>query len=81
MDANFWTGLLSFDQAALLKALLRAIQRLMQTAGTTEGLRNLIDSTLLASVKNVMVHRAIFGPQLFGLGEFCFSKLESGTDF
>ncbi|KAM0754248.1 hypothetical protein T439DRAFT_311132 [Meredithblackwellia eburnea MCA 4105] len=61
------TGLLSFDQAALLKALLRALQRLMQTAGTTEGLRNLIDTTLLASVKSIIQNRAIFGPQLLGL--------------
>ncbi|KAK4704493.1 hypothetical protein P7C70_g1715, partial [Phenoliferia sp. Uapishka_3] len=61
------TGLLSFDQAALLKSLLRALQRLMQTAGTTEGLRNLIDTTLLASVKSVIQHRVIFGPQLLGL--------------
>lgn len=60
-------GLLSFEQAALLKALLRALQRLMQTAGTTEGLRNLIDTSLLASIKSVMVNRVIFGPQLFAL--------------
>jgi E3 ubiquitin-protein ligase HUWE1 len=39
----------------------------MQTAGTTEGLRNLIDSSLLTSVKTIMDQRVIFGPQLFGL--------------
>lgn len=61
------TGLLSFEQAALLKGLLRAIQRLMQTAGTTEGLRNLIDSSLLSSVKLVMENRQVFGPQIFAL--------------
>ncbi|KAI5477751.1 E3 ubiquitin-protein ligase HUWE1 [Pseudohyphozyma bogoriensis] len=61
------TGLLSFEQAALLKALLRAIQRLMQTAGTTEGLRNLIDTSLPASVRSIMTHRDVFGPQIFGL--------------
>ena len=74
-------GLLSFEQAALLKALLRAIQRLMQTAGTTEGLRNLIDSSLLASVKSIMQHRIVFGPQLFGLGESLLAvKKGHGTD-
>lgn len=39
----------------------------MQTAGTTEGLRNLIDSSLLTSVKSIIQNRDLFGPQLFGL--------------
>lgn len=47
----------------------------MQTAGTTEGLRNLIDTTLLGSVKSIIQHRIIFGPQLLGLGG---SSLERG---
>lgn len=37
----------------------------MTTSGTTEGLRNLIDTSLLSSVKTVMSHRVIFGPQIF----------------
>ncbi|KAK4052443.1 E3 ubiquitin-protein ligase tom1 [Microbotryomycetes sp. JL201] len=61
------TGMLVFDQAALLKGLLRALQRLMQTSGTSEGLRNLIDSSLLSSVKKLLEHRSIFGSQLFAL--------------
>ena len=61
------TGLLSFEQANLLKGLLRALQRLMQTAGTTEGLRNLIDSSLLKSVKAIIQNRFIFGSQVLGL--------------
>ena len=60
--------MLSFDQAALLKSLLRAIQRLMQTAGTTEGLRNLIDTSLLGSVRSILQNRVVFGAQLFALG-------------
>lgn len=65
-----FAGLLSFEQASLLKGLLRAVQRLMQTAGTTEGLRNLIDSSLLSSVKAIMEHRVVFGPQVFALGQY-----------
>ncbi|BGP42101.1 E3 ubiquitin-protein ligase tom1 [Rhodotorula kratochvilovae] len=61
------TGLLTFQHATMLKNILRAMQRLMTTAGTTEGLRNLIDTPLLASVKQVMEHRRIFGPQVFSL--------------
>ncbi|GAA6048825.1 hypothetical protein JCM3770_003640 [Rhodotorula araucariae] len=61
------TGLLTFQHATMLKNILRAMQRLMTTAGTTEGLRNLIDTPLLVSVKQVMEHRRIFGPQVFSL--------------
>jgi E3 ubiquitin-protein ligase HUWE1 len=61
------TGLLSFQQGSVLKSILRAIHRLMTTSGTTEGLRNLIDTSLLSSVKKVMENRFIFGPQVFAL--------------
>ncbi|GAA6062543.1 hypothetical protein JCM10212_004309 [Sporobolomyces blumeae] len=61
------TGFLAFNRGALLKSLLRATQRLMTTAGTTEGLRNLIDTSLLTSVKKMMEHRRVFGPQIFSL--------------
>ncbi|KPV73687.1 uncharacterized protein RHOBADRAFT_16819 [Rhodotorula graminis WP1] len=60
-------GLLSFQRASMLKNILRAMQRLMTTAGTTEGLRNLIDTPLLAAVKQVIEHRLIFGPQVFAI--------------
>ncbi|GAA5851451.1 hypothetical protein JCM3766R1_000331 [Sporobolomyces carnicolor] len=59
------TGYLAFSRGTLLKNLLRATQRLMTTAGTTEGLRNLIDSSLLGTVKTVMENRRVFGPQIF----------------
>lgn len=45
----------------------------MQTAGTTEGLRNLIDTSLLGSVKLIIQNRDLFGPQLFGLGSLDLS--------
>ncbi|GAA6031536.1 hypothetical protein JCM8097_006506 [Rhodosporidiobolus ruineniae] len=61
------TGLLTFGEGQILKNIFRATQRLMTTSGTTEGLRNLIDTSLLLSVKTVMSHRQIFGPQIFSL--------------
>ncbi|GAA6015032.1 hypothetical protein JCM10207_008710 [Rhodosporidiobolus poonsookiae] len=61
------TGLLPYAQGQLLKNLLKATQRLMTTSGTTEGLRNLIDTSLLSSVKKVMENRVVFGPQIFSL--------------
>ena len=39
----------------------------MTTSGSTEGLRNLIDTSLLASVKKVRENRFILGPQVFAL--------------
>ncbi|GAA6006127.1 hypothetical protein JCM11491_002040 [Sporobolomyces phaffii] len=59
------TGFLAFGRGTLLKNILRATQRLMNTAGTTEGLRNLIDTSLLGTVKKVMENRRVFGPQIF----------------
>ncbi|GAA5942817.1 hypothetical protein JCM10213_002959 [Rhodosporidiobolus nylandii] len=61
------TGLLPFAQGQVLKNILRATQRLMTTSGTTEGLRNLIDTSLLGSCKTVMQNRGVFGPQIFSL--------------
>ncbi|GAA5823738.1 hypothetical protein JCM11251_003273 [Rhodosporidiobolus azoricus] len=61
------TGHLSFAQGQLLKNILRATQRLMTTSGTTEGLRNLIDTSLLSSAMTVMQNRTVFGPQIFSL--------------
>ncbi|GAA5969495.1 hypothetical protein JCM11641_008133 [Rhodosporidiobolus odoratus] len=61
------TGLLSFAQGQVVKNIFRATQRLMTTSGTTEGLRNLIDTSLLTSCKTVMQNRLVFGPQIFSL--------------
>ena len=50
---------------------------MMQSSGTAEGLRGLLDSSLLKSVKKVMQHRAIFGPSALALGKFAFTYLGS----
>ncbi|BGP26526.1 E3 ubiquitin-protein ligase HUWE1 [Rhodotorula toruloides] len=60
-------GLLPFQQGALIKSVLRALQRLLAGSGTTEGLRNIIDTSLLDSIKTVMQNRPVFGPQIFSL--------------
>jgi E3 ubiquitin-protein ligase HUWE1 len=43
------------------------MHRMMQSSGTTEGLRGLIDSTLLKSVHKIMENRSIFGPSIVSL--------------
>ncbi|TDL26261.1 hypothetical protein BD410DRAFT_895667 [Rickenella mellea] len=55
-------GLLPFARTGVIKHTLRSMHRMMQSSGTTEGLRGLIDSSLLASVKKIIGHRGLFGP-------------------
>ena len=47
-------GKLSVARTAVLKHTLRSIHRMMQSSGTSEGLRGLLDSSLLKSVKKIM---------------------------
>ncbi|KZV69516.1 hypothetical protein PENSPDRAFT_753267 [Peniophora sp. CONT] len=57
-------GLLPVVRSAALKHILRSMHRMMQSSGTAEGLRGLIDSSLLHSIRKVMEHRALFGPNI-----------------
>jgi len=41
------------------------MHRMMQSSGTAEGLRGLIDTTLLKSAKKIMEWRGVFGPNIF----------------
>ena len=43
---------------------------MMQTSGTSEGLRGLIDSSLIKSIKEIIEHRALFGPSVLPIGGF-----------
>ena len=61
-------GKLSVARTAVLKHTLRSVHRMMQSSGTSEGLRGLLDSSLLKSIKKIMQHRAIFGPSALALG-------------
>ena len=42
---------------------------MMQSSGTAEGLRSLIDMSLLKSIKKVVLYRGLFGPSVFPLGQ------------
>lgn len=70
-------GQLPVPRAAVLKHTLRSIHRMMQSTGTSEGLRGLIDSTLPQSIKKIMEYRGLFGPNLLPLGEHlvCYAGL------
>lgn len=65
---NVYLGSIPLSRHALLKHLLRSMHRMMQSSGSHEGLRTLIDSSLPGSVKKIMEHRHVFGHQVFALG-------------
>lgn len=47
---------------------MRSMHRMMQSAGTAEGLRGLIDMSLLRSVKKIISNRGLFGPSILPIG-------------
>lgn len=55
-------------RAAVLKHTLRSLHRMMQSSGTAEGLRGLIDSSILKSLKKIIEFRALFGPSVVPIG-------------
>lgn len=60
-------GKIPFGRAHLLRAFLQSISHMMVSTGTAEGLRNLVDTSMLASIKAIMAHRKVFGPQNLAL--------------
>ncbi|KAK7472586.1 E3 ubiquitin-protein ligase tom1 [Stygiomarasmius scandens] len=57
-------GDLPVARAAVLKHTLRSLHRMMQSSGTTEGLRGLIDTSILKSIKKIIEYRGLFGPSV-----------------
>ncbi|UTT88591.1 hypothetical protein NDA17_001733 [Ustilago hordei] len=60
-------GRLAFGRASLLRAMFKSITQMMSSTGTGDGLRNLINTSLPTSLKRIIEHRSIFGPQVFAL--------------
>ncbi|KAF9566753.1 hypothetical protein CPC08DRAFT_814629 [Agrocybe pediades] len=60
-------GELPIQRTAVLKHILRSMHRMMQSSGTAEGLRGLIDMSLLKSIKKILEYRGLFGPNIFPL--------------
>lgn len=63
-------GKISVARAAVLKHILRSMHRMMQSSGSSEGLRGLLDSSLLKSIKKVLENRNVFGPNVLPIGKF-----------
>ncbi|KAJ7497325.1 hypothetical protein FB451DRAFT_1550225 [Mycena latifolia] len=60
-------GDLPVARAAILKHVLRSMHRMMQSSGTAEGLRGLIDMSILQSIKKIIKYRGLFGPTVVPL--------------
>lgn len=48
------------------------MHRMMQSSGTSEGLRGLIDTSLVKSIKKIIDNRDLFGPSVLPLGTWKF---------
>ncbi|EKM54444.1 uncharacterized protein PHACADRAFT_174950 [Phanerochaete carnosa HHB-10118-sp] len=60
-------GKISVGRATVLKHIMRSMHRMMQSSGTSEGLRGLLDSSLVQSVKKVMADRSVFGANVLAI--------------
>ncbi|KAF9460708.1 hypothetical protein BDZ94DRAFT_1323842 [Collybia nuda] len=58
---------LPIARSSALKHLLRSMHRMMQSSGTAEGLRGLIDMSLLKSIKKIIENRGVFGSSVLPL--------------
>ncbi|OZJ01676.1 hypothetical protein BZG36_05393, partial [Bifiguratus adelaidae] len=55
------------ERISLLKAMHKFILHMMQASGTADGLRNLIDTTLPATLRRVISNAQVFGPSVYAL--------------
>ncbi|GAN06879.1 conserved hypothetical protein [Mucor ambiguus] len=61
------TSTVPYDRLSTIKAMLKFLLRMMESSGTTDGLRNLIDSSLPQSLKLIMEDPKLFGNSIFAL--------------
>ncbi|RKP24153.1 hypothetical protein SYNPS1DRAFT_23756, partial [Syncephalis pseudoplumigaleata] len=55
------------ERIALIKSLFKFVLHLMQSSGNAEGMRNLIDTSLPASIGRVMQNSRVFGSSILAL--------------
>jgi E3 ubiquitin-protein ligase HUWE1 len=60
-------GSLPFDRGTLLRALLKFIMHMMQTSGSADRMRNLIESSLPKSILIILDNSKGFGANVFGI--------------
>lgn len=72
-DADEETSPIPFERTALLKAMFKFVIHMMQSPGTQEGLRNLIDTTLPSTLKAIMENQNALGTSVYAHGMFRMS--------
>lgn len=65
------TSPVPFERTALLKSMFKFVHHMMQSPGTQEGLRNLIDTTLPATLKKIMEAPTALGAAVYAHGAYC----------
>ncbi|CCG81978.1 E3 ubiquitin-protein ligase ptr1 [Taphrina deformans PYCC 5710] len=63
--ANKTDYAMTHERFSLLKTMLKFIVHMMQTSGTADGLRNLIESSLLTSMQEIYEDLSLFGSSIF----------------
>ncbi|CAG8444226.1 3604_t:CDS:10 [Ambispora leptoticha] len=58
--------ILPYERSSLLKSMFKFVLHMMQTSGTADGLRNLIETSLPESLNKVLDH-PIFGSSIYSL--------------
>ncbi|KAJ3911333.1 hypothetical protein F5877DRAFT_86126 [Lentinula edodes] len=73
-------GELPVVRAAVLKHILRSMHRMMQSSETLEGLRGLIDMSILKSIKKIIEfeYRGLFGPSVLPIAINIMATFEAG---
>ncbi|CAO3607400.1 unnamed protein product [Cunninghamella blakesleeana] len=67
-EQDLSTGALApYDRVSLVKTMLKFLIRMMESTGTADGLRNLIDSSAPASLIQIIKHPKVFGNSVFAL--------------
>ncbi|KAF9173026.1 hypothetical protein BGX20_004283 [Mortierella sp. AD010] len=59
------TSPIPFERTALLKAMFKFVLHMMQSPGTQEGLRNLIDTTLPTTLRIIMENFEVLGTAVY----------------
>lgn len=63
------TGILElYDRISALRAMLRFLWRMMDSSGTADRLRNLVESSILSSLVSIISEPYVFGSNCFVSG-------------
>lgn len=77
---SLFSSVLPVTRVAVLKHILRSMHRMMQSSGTAEGLRGLIDMSLLKSIKKIIEYRGLFSSSIVPIGIYVSFLILFSTD-